>query len=322
MDNNTSDMTTLVQGWNSGPNTRGTMDIIWSSLLTIVLCTWTALCLNLPHPNDGSFEILRQRAKWIFWAIVAPELVLTVAMGQYASARRSVLRFRKFTAQQDSWTLRHGFYADMGGMLLQPRASTPFLVNARQLAYLVEKGYVEVPQITAGEIWDRSKTDALGRLLSLLQATWFLIELLGRAFLQLPTTTLELSTGAIVVCTMGTFLCWFHKPSDVQTGIILKTEATRADILIDAGDAAAVPYKHTPLDFIAKQSPTCGFEVMEFFNLRFDNRERPLRRFPNDRFPDIGTMEKFLPFCTTTTFASLHLIGWNFEFPSQTEKVL
>lgn len=298
------------------------MYIIWSSLLTIVLCTWTAVCLNLPHPNDGHFEILCRRAKWMFWAIVGPELVLTVAIGQYVSARRSVQRFRKLNLHGGNWTLRHGFYADMGGMLLQPKDSTPFLVNSRQLAYLVEKKYLECPKITSEEIWDRSKTDTLARLLTLAQASWLIIQLLGRAALKLPTTTLELTAGAIVFCTFGTFLCWMHKPSDVQTGIVLTTEATTAQILLEAGDAAAIPYRHTTLDFISKQSPTCGYDVMGFFHLRFDDHERPLRRFPNDRFPDIGTLEKFILFCTTSGFASLHLIGWCFTFPSRIELVL
>ena len=308
-------------GWVSGPNTRGTMDIIWSSLLTVFLCTWTAVCLNLPNPKDSQFQIICRRVKWMFWAIISPELVLSVAIGQYASARRSVKRFRKL-GMNDRWSVRHGFYADMGGMLLHPRDSTPFLVNSRQLAYLVEKRYLEYPKITQSEIWDKSKTDTLSRLLSLVQAIWMMIELFGRFILKLPTTTLELSAGAIVICTFGTFFCWMQKPSDVHTSIVLSMEVSTAEILCEAGDIAAEPYRHTPLDFVAKQSFTCGYDVMGFFGLHLDDRERPLRRFPNDRFPDIGTLEKFTLFCLTSAFASFHLIGWYFVFPSWIEQIL
>lgn len=149
-----------------------------------------------------------------------------------------------------------------------------------------------------------------------------MIQLFGRFILKLPTTTLELSAGAIVICTFGTFICWMQKPSDVQTGIILSMEVSTADILLQAGDLAATPYRHTPLDFIAKQSFTFSYDVVSFFNLRLDDRERPLRRFPNDRFPDIGTLEKFSLFCLTSAFASFHLIGWYFTFPSRTELIL
>lgn len=75
---------------------------------------------------------------------------------------------------------------------------------------------------------------------------------------HLSRPTLELSAGAIVFYTFGTFICWFHKPSDVKKGITLTTEATTAQILIEAGDACAAPYRHTPLDFVVKESFTCG----------------------------------------------------------------
>lgn len=256
----------------------------------------------------------------MFWAIVGPEIVLSVAIGQYASARRSVKRFHE--AGYTQWTLRHAFFADMGGILLQPRDSTPFVVNSRQLAYLLENEYLAYPDLAADEIWDKSKADTLSRVLTLLQASWLIFHLGGRATLRLATSTLELSAGAIVLCTFGTFICWLHKPSDIRRGIVLATEVTTAQILIEAGDAAAVPYRHTPLDFVAKQSFTCGYDVMGFFNLRCDHPERPLRCFPNDRFPDIRTFEKFALFCITTCFASLHLIGWRFTFPTQTELLL
>jgi len=102
----------------------------------------------------------------MFWAIGGPELVLAIAIGQFASARRSVNRFHNLGIQ--NWTLRHGFFAHMGGMLLQTKDCPPFLVNSRQLACLVEKKYLESPQITEDEIWDKSKADTMSKVLTLL----------------------------------------------------------------------------------------------------------------------------------------------------------
>ncbi|KAK6342790.1 hypothetical protein TWF718_008177 [Orbilia javanica] len=62
--------------------------------------------------------------------------------------------------------------------------------------------------------------------------------------------------------------------------------------------------------------------MMGFFNLRCDDPERPLRCFPNDRFPDIGTFEKFALFLITTAYSAFHLIGWDFTFPSLIEAQL
>src|SRR6187551_3328679 len=67
-----------------------------------------------------------------------------------------------------NWTLCHGFFAEMGGMLLQTKDCPPFLVNSRQLVYLVEK-YLECPQITEDDIWDKSKADTMSKILTLLQ---------------------------------------------------------------------------------------------------------------------------------------------------------
>lgn len=181
---------------------------------------------------------------------------------------------------------------------------------------------MECPKIAADEIWDKSKADTLARVLTLLQACWLVVQLLGRATLRLSTSTLELSAGAIVLCTLGTFVCWLHKPNDVQKGIVLTMEATTAQVLSDGGGAAAAPYRHTPLDFVATESFTCSYDMMGFLKLRCDNRERPLRRFPNDRFPDIGSLEKFALFCMTTIYAAFPLIGWHFTFPTRLELFL
>ncbi|QIX01425.1 hypothetical protein AMS68_006942 [Peltaster fructicola] len=298
------------------------MDIIWGSFLTIFLCTWTVICLNIPASDDSPWKLLRRRLKWMIWAILAPEVVLTIAIGQYASARRSAKRFRALG--HSHWTVSHGFFADMGGFILHQADDDqpPYPVNSRQLAYLVEKGYIACPSITTLEIWDRSKADTMAKLLTMAQASWMLVTLIGRGILQMATTTLELSAGAIVFCTFGTFICWLSKPSDIKRGVVLEMKVSTAKILVDAGDLAARPYLHTPLDFVAKQSFTIGYEVMGFFGLRCDDRRRPLVRLPNDRFPDISTVEKFALFCMTTAYSGLHLIAWKFWFPTKTEAVL
>ena len=61
---------------------------------------------------------------------------------------------------------------------------------------------------------------------------------------------------------------------------------------------------------------------MGFFNFRCDHPERPLRKFLNDRFPDIGTYEKFALFWLTSAYAAAHLVAWNFQFPTMMERHL
>lgn len=43
----------LKQGWTPGPDGRGTLDIIWSCGVTMVLCSWSILCMNMPGPKES-----------------------------------------------------------------------------------------------------------------------------------------------------------------------------------------------------------------------------------------------------------------------------
>jgi hypothetical protein len=51
----------------------------------------------------------------------------------------------------------------MGGYLLQTPNLPAFPVNAKQLFYLIEKGYVEYPSLTKSDINDKNKADMLSR---------------------------------------------------------------------------------------------------------------------------------------------------------------
>ena len=42
-----------VVNYVSLADTRGTMDILWSCLFTIIACTWTVLHLNAPEQREG-----------------------------------------------------------------------------------------------------------------------------------------------------------------------------------------------------------------------------------------------------------------------------
>ncbi|KAI1761038.1 hypothetical protein GGR53DRAFT_46889 [Hypoxylon sp. FL1150] len=318
MDNNTYSDAANVTTWVSAPNQRGTMDIIWSSFFTIFLCTWTTMCLNIPPPNESNIKTLRRRLRWMFMAITYPEAVFALSITQYASAKQSVQLFRDLG--HTDWTLKHGFFADMGGFLLEPLDGTPFAITAHQLAKLVERQCVEYPNITAEEIWDKSKADALSKCLSLLQASWLLFQLLGRAILRLPTSTLELTTSAIVVCTFGTFLCWLHKPSDVQKGFVLSANATTGSILSQADGVLAEPYKSTVADSIRYGIAIGCYNKSESTETQFSG----LLHFSNNRVNISAIGDYYLPaiFIANLIFASISMVAWHFTFPTRMEALL
>jgi hypothetical protein len=147
--------------WVPAPNTRGTFDIIWSCAQTTALCAWVSICVNVPAPDYGNLDLLRDKFHFILLTLLGPELVFMLAFTQFQSARASVKQFRD--DGYPNWSLRHAFYADMGGIHVKHRAWKRFPVNAKQLHYLVTHGHMVYPEITLKEIKARGKTDGLAR---------------------------------------------------------------------------------------------------------------------------------------------------------------
>ena len=254
---------------------------------------------------------------------MAPELIVGFATGQKVEARRSVEMWKNSGFQK--WTMRHGFYANMGGFVLQPRDSQPFPVNSKQLHYLVTRGYTSFPSTTKKEIWDKSKQDGFQKALTLLQTGWFVLQCLGRAIQHLPVTTLELTTFGFVFCTFASYYQWSDKPLDVESATIIKIQKSTKEILIEAGNMpnAHKPYRQTPLDFIDNQSPSWLTEIQPHLHFRLGPRERPLPRFTNDKFPVIGAgPDAVFVFIIILAYCCIHFIAWSFDFPTHVERII
>lgn len=77
---------TLV-GYVSDPNGRGTLHILFSCLLTLSLCVWSAVHLDLPRQNESDTQYTLRYLKWSLLGLFGPELLIWVAWRQYISAR-------------------------------------------------------------------------------------------------------------------------------------------------------------------------------------------------------------------------------------------
>lgn len=111
-------------------NVRTTLDILWSSLATLVACTYSVLHLNVPEQRRGrdpgwkgdlrwSCRRLKRTLKHCIASLLAPELVLGDSISALVQAKRS-LRFlrRKFPDLAPRITLSHMLLADMGGFVV------------------------------------------------------------------------------------------------------------------------------------------------------------------------------------------------------------
>ncbi|KAH6668786.1 hypothetical protein B0J14DRAFT_150464 [Halenospora varia] len=67
--------------WKAGPAQRGTFGILSNCILTLGLCIWTSLHLNIPEHNTASVQFMR-KLNWMFLGLIAPELVVATALIQ------------------------------------------------------------------------------------------------------------------------------------------------------------------------------------------------------------------------------------------------
>src|ERR1700753_3647641 len=71
----------------SSPNSRGTLDILWSSMFVIIACAWTIQHLNIPEQRNGrdpgragdlkwKLKGFFLSAKWMIITMIAPEFII------------------------------------------------------------------------------------------------------------------------------------------------------------------------------------------------------------------------------------------------------
>ncbi|UQC90712.1 uncharacterized protein CLUP02_16242 [Colletotrichum lupini] len=184
--NGTIDIWKPVCGWVSAGNDRGTIDILWSSNLTIFLCVWVAT-----HPNA-----LGHGEKWWHAAIdkfnlaaiglLGPDFLFGIAVGQLASARKSVK------------------------------------VRCIQVHMKGNGVVLDLLHMEAMAISERNSVDALSRIITVWQAILFCIKEGDRLRLGLPITPLELTALSFTFVMFSTSICWFYKPNitcpqDIET---------------------------------------------------------------------------------------------------------
>lgn len=81
------------------PQGRGTIGLIVSCLLTLVLCVWTAMHVDvLDHPLP--FRRLANKTMWVMVGLFAPEIVLAMAYTEWDLARK-LLRVMQLTSASD-----------------------------------------------------------------------------------------------------------------------------------------------------------------------------------------------------------------------------
>lgn len=176
----------------------------------------------------------------------------------------------------------------MGGFVLQPDPKKPDIImpHPDRLVELFNSGELSVPDLTDADIEDRNKANWFTKSLTIFQVGYFIVQLIGRWAQSLPVTTLELFTLSIVFFAILTYAAWWSKPFDIQKPIIIPLR----------------PYYQDRVG-----------EIKDIKRRSLMNSKDPNH---NDRNDWIGIA------VATPSFAAIHLIGWNFSFPTQRERTI
>ncbi|KAK5651175.1 hypothetical protein OQA88_13193 [Cercophora sp. LCS_1] len=249
-DNLTALGTIPAPSFVSSPDFRGTTDIIFSCVITLVASIYTALHLNVPIGSKLTHTIV-SKAKWVFIGLIAPEIVLYLAISQFLEARDLVKGLNVLLASmppstdvesvaaggntRDKYTfnLKYGFFVVMGGVevpvhdIERPESRRSRGEQGSGRLRLTSYGVLQLARdghfinIPTSRIDDKSKVDVIGKMLVVTQMTWMAMQCIVRKIYGSPLSLLEVHTMVHVVCAVTIFLLWIYKPKDVQDPEVL-----------------------------------------------------------------------------------------------------
>ncbi|KAF8644072.1 hypothetical protein AX16_008706 [Volvariella volvacea WC 439] len=206
--------------------TRTIFDILYSCLGVIFLCTYISVHHNIPDQNDPWANKLWFKVRTMLYALLAPELVIMWALRQRIMAERLAERHK-----EQGWTRTHGFFLQMGGLMLKVDNGKYEVVRWRHGRLGASPGMIvdKLPAIRKKEIEDHGKGDILAKAIVVIQTSWFVVQCITRRVAGLALTELELVTLAFAALNVVTYILWWDKPLNVDYPIYIDKEGNRID---------------------------------------------------------------------------------------------
>jgi hypothetical protein len=221
----------LAPSWATTPNIRSTASLLWTCVLTLCVCVFTVIHINVPLPNEPqAFHFLR-KTKWAVFAIVAPELALATAIQQWSTARALKRELNSLSSSQNDgkvdsnstkkFGITYCFYAVMGGFMVD----VSDIHDSHSLLTLQPLGIVELAknghffELSETSIKDKSKADILAKLLVCVQVVWMVIQCIGRKAQGLPISLLEIHVLVHVACALCMYALWIKVGQDFALGL-------------------------------------------------------------------------------------------------------
>ncbi|KAF7970712.1 hypothetical protein HWV62_23194 [Athelia sp. TMB] len=211
-------------------------------------------------------------------------------------------------AQLDqSWTIAHAFFIIMGGYHGYNKHGPLYPLGPDAVVSLVRDGKLVPP--STEELSDRSKGDALSKIVAILQTFWFVVQCIARLAEHLPITNLEVMTLAYTVMTLAMYIAWWYKPLNV-------TCAIRAP----AGprpEARGILSKFNVWDRIGHYVMGRQDDLVDLCYLQ----RVPTFWAGQPNVVDVSHAD-YVALPVATTFGAVHCIAWSYAFASHTELLL
>lgn len=223
-------------GFQGDAGGRDTMDIISSCASTLITCVYSSVHFDVPRSEAhrlGLFSKLRSKDFWLelwakvtFWllGIFSPEMLVLHAFYEYMIVKRDVAWMRAHGHAE--WSLRLAFAADMGALVTESGAGVRSGFALHDLLLRNHEPGAFDCKALEYELADRTKADALFKVLTTLQICRFFLGTVARWVEKLPIAPLETVTCAYVGCTLVYYVLWFHKPYNVNEHVVVVVKPT------------------------------------------------------------------------------------------------
>lgn len=228
----------IRHGVVSAPTGRGTFNIVYTCIITLSLCVYTALHLNL-CAEDSTVQRIVKKAQGTGRGLLMPEHQVVQSYGDWLEAHKlhkdwcDYFNVKK-GSKEDRLGIEGAFFVVMGGYSLGLDLSEsifPSILTPQGFMDLTKTGLINPEAIDKNQIRDKGKADALGKMLVLIQASWMLVQCVVRKFCGLPITLLELHTVMHILCAAVMYFFWWDKPLDATEPISVIEDATLGMIL-------------------------------------------------------------------------------------------
>ncbi|KAI5814468.1 hypothetical protein BZA77DRAFT_356730 [Pyronema omphalodes] len=239
--------------WVRDPDGRGTVGLVLSCVLTLGLCVWTAVHLNVDPEATGG-RVFKRKVLWVFIGLFCPEIVLTSSFEQWKKSqtlhRRVRIRQRPKDVEdpgdgdssnccchfedaeqptgkqmpifsKNLAAIKCSFFIVMGGVTIPQDKKNQSTLTPEGFEYLLDLGILESDCVDTATILDKGKADFLAKFLVCVQAAWMVLQCVLRKINSLPVTLIELNTLCHVICALVMYYFWWKKPLNIGKPIMV-----------------------------------------------------------------------------------------------------